>query len=349
MPRYLEKTIDVHAFKHNLKRVRHYAPHSQILAMVKANAYGHDLMTTAHHLDPDAFGIAHYKAGITLREHGIKKPIVVMSGFFTPMQLIIQHRYQLIPIIHAPHQLKILAEIQLPSPISVWLKVDTGMHRLGFSPDEFKLAYDHLIQNPNIIKPFVVMSHLACSDEAGNSHTQQQIQLFEQLTRNLNHPRSLANSGAIIDWPNTHLDWVRPGLMLYGISPIPKKVGADFGLKPVMKVTAPLIAIHDLHKGDKIGYGATWECPEDMRVGVVAVGYGDGYPRHAKSGTPIFLRNKQVPIVGRVSMDMITVDLRTTPDATIGDVAELWGPNLPCEIVAKWAGTIPYELVCNIR
>lgn len=340
--------IQLSALQHNLRQVKSLAPHSRVMAMIKANAYGHGLQRVALALiEADAFGVATLYEALALRDIGVQKPIAVMSGFADIEELTIMAERNITAVVHAAYQLPLLESAALKTPLSVWLKIDSGMHRLGFQPREASDAYARLMACPQVCKPFGAMTHFACSDETDKSRTEQQITTFKQC---VTWPceTSMACSAAIINWPQSHADWVRPGIMLYGVSPFVGHIGAEFNLQPVMTLTSRLIAIKHLHKGDAIGYGATWQCPEDMPVGVVAMGYGDGYPRHAKSGTPVYLHDKLCPLVGRVSMDLIAIDLRQQPHANVGDRVLLWGDGLPIEQVALAAGTIGYELLCKV-
>jgi len=228
------------------------------------------------------------------------------------------------------------------------VKIDTGMHRLGFKPEALKIVLNGLNDFSWINGAPNLMTHFSDADDIGNAKTKKQATEFFNLTKEFSGVKSLANSAGIIGWPDSHADWVRPGIMLYGVSPMTGATGLEHDLKPVMTLQSELIVIHDLKKGDCVGYGSTWQCPEDMRVGVVSIGYGDGYPFAAKQGTPVLVGDQKVPLVGRVSMDMITVDLRTCLQAKIHDKVTLWGDGLPVEIIAKQAGTISYELLCGI-
>jgi alanine racemase len=341
--------INIRALHLNLNTIRKLAPKSKILAMVKGNAYGHGLVAIGKALtEIDAFGVACLSEAIKLRDAGIKVPIVIMSGVFTEVDLhqVVMHDLQI--VVHDISQIKLLEATNINQPIHVWLKIDTGMHRLGFLPDDFLNAYSLLEKNPQVRKPIVVMTHLANADNTQKRTTLDQLALFHRYTANLNCPKSAANSAGILAWPDSVQDWNRPGIMLYGVSPILNKTGALHNLLPVMTLKSKLIAIHHLKKGDAIGYGGCWLCPENMPVGVVAIGYGDGYPRHAKNGTPTLIKDVICPLVGRVSMDLITIDLRACPYAKIGDDVTLWGDGLPAELVAKCADTIAYELLCNV-
>ena len=222
------------------------------------------------------------------------------------------------------------------------------MHRLGFDPTYLKTAYSRLMNCEAVKKPIGLMTHFAESDSSDFSKTLQQIEIFNEATALLKGPKSLANSAGIIAFEKTHADWVRPGIMLYGASPFPGRTGCEHALKPVMTLSSELIAIHDVKKNARVGYGGTWMCPEDMLIGVVGIGYGDGYPRHARNGTPLLVNGQPSLLVGRVSMDMITVDLRTQPNAKVGDPVLLWGEGMPVETVAEHSDTKGYELLTRI-
>ncbi len=348
MLRNAKKDIDLIALQHNFQCIQQLAPHSKIMVMLKAHAYGHGDIAIANTLSrADAFGVAHLNEALRLREAGIRTPITIFSGYLTPDQLPLLVENHIQWVIHAMWQVELLQKTTLHQPLSVWLKLDTGMHRLGFTPHTAPIAWQALQQCRTVQKPIPLMTHFACADEPTHPATAQQITLFQQITQAWPGARSLANSAGILAWPTTHADWIRPGLMIYGISPFAGKTGADHGLKPVMRLKAPLIARHDCAAGDTIGYGSTYTCPQAMPVGVIGIGYGDGYPRHAPSGTPVYLNGQIVPLIGRVSMDMITVDLSNTPNACIGDEAVLWGPELPVEIISQKTGVLTYELLTH--
>ena len=336
------------ALRHNFARVRSYAPLANVMAVIKANGYGHGLAWTAKTLhDAGAFGVASVEDGVLLRDAGIQQPICLLEGFFHPEELPDLVRHQLSSVLHHESQLWDLEHAGKIEPIDVWVKVDTGMHRIGFAPEAL----------PDVIKRLKVcmavgrvrvMSHFPTADNRFDTATPYQIRLLDEMTQNLNVERSLANSAGIVNWPSSHFEWVRPGIMLYGATPMIGMSAAELGLKPVMTLTSELIAINPRRKGDAIGYGGDWVCPEDMPVGVVAIGYGDGYPRHAPPGTPVLVNGMRIPLIGRVSMDMITVDLRDLPDAKVGDPVVLWGAGLPVEEIAALSGTIAYELLCCV-
>lgn len=341
-------TIDLDALRHNLQRVRSAAPNSRVMAAIKANGYGHGLVRVAKALDgADGFGVASIEEAIELRESGIEAPITLLEGFYRANEIPLLGHYGLQAVIHRSDQLAYLDEARLEQPVPVWIKVETGMHRLGFPPGEVAKAWEQLKACGNA-RAVGFMTHLANADDTGDPATIRQVEVFEAAVRGFPGERAIANSAGVVGWPRTHVEWVRPGIMLYGVSPLIGRRGRDHGLKPVMTLQSELIAVTQVRAGERVGYGGTWTCPEDMPVGVAAIGYGDGYPRHAKSGTPVLLNGLRMPLIGRVSMDMITLDLRTLPDARPGDRVTLWGNGLPVEEVAEWADTIAYELLCGV-
>ena len=348
MTRPAQATLDLPALSHNLTQVRRLAPGRRIMAVIKANAYGHGMVKTARALgEADAFAVACLDEAIILREAGIAQPLVLLEGFFdaTELPLLTQHR--LITVVHHEEQLAILEGSRLDAPLPVWIKVDSGMHRLGLAPAKLGEIWKRL-NSCGSLKVLGFMTHLANADYRNDPLTLYQLKSFTEAVEAYPGQRSIANSAAVLSWPQTHGDWVRPGIMLYGVSPFAESSGSSHDLKPVMSLHSRLMAVNHFKRGDRIGYGGEWECPEDMSVGVVAIGYGDGYPRHAKAGTPVLLNNKRAPLIGRVSMDMICIDLRGQAQARIGDPVCLWGEGLPVEEVARYAGTIPYELLCRV-
>lgn len=349
MTRPARAFLDARALKHNLEQARRSARGARIMAVVKANAYGHGLKWVAHTLSDavDAFGVSCAEEGIVLREAGIEHPICLFEGFFGADELPLLTHYRLQPAIHHEHQLQILEATTGLPPLPVWLKVDTGMHRLGFAPEEVPETLVRL-KTCAAVSEVRLMSHLANADNKFDGTTQDQIDRFLKLVDGLGLEKSIANSAGILAWPAGHLDWVRPGIMLYGASPLMGFRADELDLRPVMTLTTELISISVRRKGEAVGYGGDWRCPETMPVGVAAIGYGDGYPRHAPPATPVLLNGRRVSLIGRVSMDMITLDLRTQPQARIGDPVVLWGPGLPVEEVAGGAGTIGYELLCHV-
>ena len=316
--------------------------------MVKSNGYGHGLVEVAHALPhADAFGVARLKEALQLRAGGVVQPIVLMPGFLEADQLPIIGANSFQVVLHQPYQLDMLENITLSKPIDVWLKIDTGMGRLGFTVDEAVIALKRLQQNKNVDE-LRFMTHFACVDEPSHPTNELQLERLDQALKILPGEWSCAKSGAILGYPQTHHEWVRPGLMLYGVSPLTHKTTSQVNLKPVMTLLAPIISIRELAKGEPVGYGSTFICPENMRVGVIGVGYGDGYPRQTKAGTPVLVDGKPAPRIGRVCMDMMMIDLRDHPDVKVGEPAVLWGSGLPAEDVAKNADTIAYDLFCSV-
>ncbi|WP_286235869.1 alanine racemase [Thalassotalea sediminis] len=343
-------TIDLAALQQNYSAIKKQAPNSKILAVLKANAYGHGLERIAKALpQADAFGVARIEEALALRADGIVKPIVLLEGFFTAQDLPILAVNNLQTIVHNEQQLAAIVNARLDEPLKVWLKVDTGMHRLGINPHQFESFYQQLLASKNVQDDIIIMSHLGCADDCADPATLQQLNTFTQLTAPLDIERSLSNSAGIWAWPACHYDWVRPGLMLYGVSPMINDVSnSTHNIMPVMTLQAGVIAIRAIKAGETVGYGSAWKSEIDTTIGVIAIGYGDGYPRHAPNGTPVLLNGRRVPLVGRVSMDMITVDLGQHSQDKVGDIATLWGQSLSVAEVAQYATTIPYELLCNI-
>jgi len=353
MSRAARAVIDLDALRHNLQRARTADPEARQFPVIKADAYGHGLLPVAQALNAaDGFAVASIEEALVLRKAGIDQSILLLEGFFQPDELSVIQQYQLDIVVHHAAQLDALEALSRQTvaskPISVWLKVDSGMHRLGFAPDEIDHIWQRLIVCTAVTQPPRLMTHLACADDFHSASTLQQIVLFNSVLSDELIECSIANSAGILGWIPSHAAIDRPGIMLYGVSPFLGETGKARRLRPVMTLYSELIAVNTCQAGDALGYGGTWVCPEAMPVGVVAMGYGDGYPRHAPAGTPVRVNGVQVPLVGRVSMDMICVDLRGLPDAQIGDEVVLWGEGLPAETVAQAAGTIAYELFCNV-
>ena len=342
--------LDLDAVRHNLAQVKRYAPNNKIMAVIKANAYGHGMIRVAGALEQtDAFAVARVDEGVRLRKAGFQQPITVLQGFvcIDELQQLLQH--QLDAVIHTPQQIAILQQQESQTgQLSAWLKMDTGMNRLGFKGNDFNTAYQQLSCCALIRQPINLITHFANADDLLDDKTRRQIDLFNDAVKDYPGQRSIANSAGIIGWPNLVSDWVRPGLMLYGCSPFAGKSGSDFGLKPVMSLHSRLIAVKNVTAGETVGYSGTWTCPQSTRLGVVSIGYGDGYHRHTQSGAPVLINDRRVPLIGRVSMDMITVDLNSQPETQPGDPVTLWGEGLPVEEIARYADTIPYTLLCGI-
>ena len=355
MTRVTRASINLTALRHNLSIAQQAAPHSKHMAVIKANAYGHGMLPVAKALEQaDALAVACIDEAVQLREAGITKPLTILEGFLDPQELALCRRYQLMPVVHQLEQIAML-EVERAEPLAVWLKIDSGMHRLGIHTDQASQAWRRLHECRSIDANNIgLMSHLANADDRTDVMTEHQYQLFnrirQQLSSSIEVPiTSLANSAGILGWTQTHLDWVRPGIMLYGASPFQHQTGIEHHLQPVMTLKSQLIAINFHKRDEHVGYGGSWRCPEDMPVGVIAIGYGDGYPRHAGMGTPIMINGQRAALIGRVSMDMLTVDLRGLHNINIGDEVVLWGEGLPVEEVASHAGTIAYDLLCGVN
>ena len=359
MTRAARAVINLSALQHNLQRAKTAAPRSQQFSIIKANGYGHGLVPVAQALkESDGFGVASVEEALELKAAEITQPILLLEGFFHADELEQIQQYDFQIVVHHEQQLVALEALSAKpllsekashkKPITVWLKVDTGMHRLGFDPDVALEIVQRLLACDVVNKSLRLMTHLANADDMRNASTQQQIELFKSTLADETLERSIANSAGILGWMGSYSDLARPGILLYGVSPFLKETGAVRGLLPVMTLRSELIAVKQCRQGDAVGYGGEWICPQDMSIGVVGIGYGDGYPRHATEGTPVLVDGKRVPLVGRVSMDMICVDLREYPEAQVGSEVVLWGDGLPAEEVAESASTIAYDLFCGV-
>ena len=349
MSRPARAIINLGALRQNYLLAKDLAK-SKVIAVVKANAYSHGAAHCASALKDiaDAFAVACIEEALELREAGVTQPIILLEGFFdvTELQLIEQHNLD--TVVHCEEQLIALEEITSAKNIRVWLKMDTGMSRVGFLPHEYRSVWARL-KAAVAVGDIVMMSHLACADELKNSHTLAQLETFEEHTLGLPGEKSMANSAGMIAYPEARKQWSRPGLMLYGISPFTTHHSIEQHLKPVMDLHSSVISIKEIPAGSTVGYGSTWVAQRKTKLGVIAIGYADGYPRHAKNGTPVLIGGQRVPLVGRVSMDMITVDLTDLPAAYVGMDAVLWGNNLPIFDIAHSSDTIPYQLLCNLN
>ncbi|ROR35172.1 alanine racemase [Inmirania thermothiophila] len=350
MSRGARITVDLAAVRHNLARARAAAGPARVLAVVKADAYGHGAVAVARALAglADGFAVAVVEEAVALREAGLGGPILVLEGFADGEDLEAAARLDLWLALHDAGQVVRLARAALPRPVGVWLKVDTGMHRLGVAPQEAAALWRRLAGLAQVAGVPVLMTHLACADDPADPATARQLACFAEATAGLEAPRSIANSAGLLGFAAARGDWVRPGIMLYGVSPFTDADPARWGLRPAMTLESRLLAVRDHAAGEPVGYGGTWRARRPTRLGVVAIGYGDGYPRHAPNGTPVWVAGRRVPLVGRVSMDMLTVDLTEHPAARPGDRVVLWGPELPVDEVAACAGTIGYELLCRV-
>ncbi len=344
----VEACIDLDALKHNLQRVKQSAPRSKVMAVIKANGYGHGMLRMARALaEADALVVARVDEALQLRQAGIEKELIVLEGFSEPADIELLANEAVQMVIHHPTQIKVLEQVSLSCPVNVWLKIDSGMHRMGVPAGLAQSAWWRL-QDCDAVAEVRLMTHLASADERHSGQTSKQLACFQAATAGLQTERSIANSAAILSWPDAQADWVRPGIMLYGVSPFEDEDAQSLDLKPVMTLASRLIAVNHFREGDAVGYGASWVCPENMPVGIVSCGYGDGYPRHIAEGTPVLLNGQRVAVIGRVSMDTICIDLRQQPDASVGDKVVLWGPGLSVEEVAQRASTIAYDLLCRV-
>lgn len=344
--------IDLEALNHNLDCIQALAPGKKMMAMVKANAYGCGLETILPVLNGRAeiLGVASVEEALQVRALGSHLECVLLSGVFAQEELSLASSQSFQCVVHHPLQLQWIIENSLPRKIKTWIKVNTGMNRLGFLPEEVASVLHALSGCSWVEEKIGLMMHFARADEPHHPYNEQQVKQFSQLNSFKGHYlRSMANSAAILSMPWTHADVIRPGIMLYGVSPFPGQTGRDLGLRPVMSFRSALTGIHHYPPNSPIGYGGTWHVDRPAIIGIVPVGYGDGYPRHVKPSTPVWIQGHQAPIVGRLSMDMLTVDLTGIPDAKIGDPVELWGEHLPVEVIADAAGTIAYELLTQQR
>lgn len=357
-------TLNRGALKHNLKRVRQCVPDAKVMSAIKADAYGHGMEIVADALtDSDSFGISGIDDVRRLRKYGVTKDLVALSALLVS----VDHLRQFAElgaqvVIYDETQLDLLEQFSREGEalvLKIWLKLDTGMSRLGFNVANYSQTLSRATNLPNI-ELVGLMSHLACADEPEHAQNAQQLECWEKImevgVEGLS--ASLLNSGGILHFSDQCSDVVRPGIMLYGAAPCllsakPNDVEsistqlAAYDLAPVMTFTADVLSVKSLKEGDCVGYGATYKCPKPTQIALLGVGYGDGYPRHAPSGTPVLVNGKRAALVGRVSMDIIAIDV-TGIDCQVGDEAELWGDNLRSEEVARWAQTIPYELYCGI-
>ena len=353
MARNLIAQVDLAALAHNYRVAKSQAQHSKAVAIIKANAYGHGAVAVAKALssEADAFGVAAIEEAIELREAGIQRPILLLEGFFEASELPQIHQHQFWSSLHSLEQLSVL-ESYLQSHtdvrgLHIWLKIDSGMHRLGVNPVHVPDVLKRL-QALKGVKSIVLMSHFAFADEPDQPDTQRQLDLLGTSLQGFNLPRSFSNSAGVMHWPNAHHQWLRPGIMLYGASPFAVSHPVADQLKPGMTLSTEIIAIRHVPAGDAVGYGASWTASKDTRIATLAVGYADGYSRHAPSGTPVWLNGRRAVIAGRVSMDMITVDLTGHDDAVVGDKVELWGANISINEIAACCNTIPYTLLSGL-
>ncbi|ALS67782.1 alanine racemase [Pandoraea apista] len=347
MPRPIKVSIHTAALAHNLDVARRHAPNAKVWAVVKANAYGHGIDNAFPGLrDTDGFGLLDLDEAVRLRELGWAGPILLLEGFFKPEDLAIVDEYGLTTTVHSDEQLRMLETTRLKKPLNIQLKMNSGMNRLGFSPERYRAAWERARAIPGVSQ-IVLMTHF--SDADGPRGIQHQMEAFERGACDVPGERSLANSAATLCFPETHGAWVRPGIMLYGSSPKGLDVPASkFDLQPTMTLESELIGIQDVPAGGTVGYGSLFTAETAMRVGTVACGYADGYPRVAPTGTPVLVDGMRTRTIGRVSMDMLAVDLTPVPQARVGSSVTLWGRGLSIDEVAASAGTLGYELMCAV-
>lgn len=337
--------IDLDAIRENYAIAAAIAPQSKTMPVIKANAYGHGMVRVAEALQDvaPAFAVATLDEAVELRYAGISRPLLVLEGVNSADGLAQAVEMSLSLVVHCEQQLLQVAE--LPKSTPLWVKVDSGMHRLGFAPDQLQRVLDRLGKDREDI---VICTHLACADDVSSGATQTQLDRFAACTAHLDLPTSISNSAGILAWPQSHADWNRPGYMLYGASPMLTDVESASGLRAAMTFQAEIIAIAEVPAGESVGYGARWTASQATRVGTVAVGYGDGYPRHAPNGTPTRVNGEIAPLIGTVSMDMLTIDLSAHESAVVGDAVELWGPGVSVNDVAERCRTIGYELMTAV-
>jgi alanine racemase len=350
MSRPARLIIEPSALVHNVKQIKQFAPGKKIIAMVKANAYGCGISAVVPVLEGrvDAFGVACVEEALAIRKLGSRTHCILFQGVFSPDEFNLVEQYELGCVLHQPHQLQWLLNTPLNNPIKLWVKVNTGMHRLGFKLDEIQDVMTALQACPWVDKEIGLMTHLACADEPERTENLQQISLFKNISIQGFSQRSIVNSAGIISFPQAHEDAVRPGIIIYGVSPFINKTARDLGLVPAVRFVSEITAISTNPPKAAVGYGATWNSEKPSRIGIVAAGYGDGYPRHIAANTPVWVQGREVPIVGRVSMDMLAVDLTCHPDVSPGAPVELWGTHILVERIAHAAGTIGYELLCQV-
>ncbi|WED24510.1 alanine racemase [Vibrio sp. JC009] len=344
-----EAIIDLAALKQNYQTLKSISRCNQVVAVVKGDAYGHGAVEVARALNfADKFAVSRIEEAVELRDAGIKQPILLLEGCFCAEDLIVAAESGFETVIHQRQQLDDFLSSELSTPVKVWLKVDTGMHRVGVTPELVSEYVSLLSASASLDGEVNFVSHFSCADDPESPATLRQIERFSECVNGYGGEKSIANSAAILNWRDAHFDWVRAGIALYGISPDSERTGADYQLSPVMTLKSKLIAVREHKANQPVGYGEIWTSDKDTKIGVIALGYGDGYPRLAPQGTPVWINGREVPISGRVSMDMITVDLGNDSEDKPGDSVEFWGSHLPVEKVSNCIGTIPYELTIKL-
>ena len=341
--------IDLQALRHNYQLAREVTG-AKALAVIKADAYGHGAVQCARALEAEAdgFAVACIEEALELRAAGIRAPVLLLEGFFEADELPLIVENDLWCVVHSLWQLDAVEQAALSKPIHVWLKLDSGMHRVGLHPSDYQAAYQRLQASANVSK-IVLMSHFARADELGSVRSVEQVAVFLGARAALTAEISLRNSPSVLGWPRVPSDWVRPGLMLYGTTPFEEPQAVAARLQPVMTLESKVICVRELLAGEPVGYGAKFITSKPMRIGVVAMGYADGYPRQAPTGTPVLVDGVRSQLLGRVSMDMLCIDLTDVPHAGLGSTVELWGKNILASEVAAQADTIPYQIFCNLK
>lgn len=355
MSRPTEILIDLEALKHNCRLAKSLSGRGNVIAVVKADAYGHGAADIALKIEPEVsmFAISCMEEAISLRKHGVSLPLLLLEGCFSEEEYALASGQNIQLVIHNNEQARMLSRQNLQHKVKVWLKVDSGMHRLGVMPEEVEAVFEQLMASDNVSE-IVLMTHLASADSQSPEFTLEQLRRFEEVKSNLVNRHSarievsIANSAGLICWPDARSDWNRPGIMLYGLSPLDVSQECADKLQPVMTFRSEVIAVRNIQAGESVGYGNTWTASRSSQIATLAVGYGDGYPRTAKSGTPVLINGQRCPLVGRVSMDMICVDVTDIGMVEIGDSAELWGKSLKANEIAEYSGSIGYELVTRM-
>jgi alanine racemase len=351
MARPTRAEVSLQALHHNYGVACALVPNDKVMPIVKANAYGHGAVTIARALEPHApaLGVACIEEALALRDAGIHCPILLLEGFFSADELALAQQHAFWLMLHNEWQLQTLANTTSATPLTVWLKLDTGMHRLGFPPQQAAQHYHWLRALPQVNPQVTLATHFASADDLASEFTQRQIQLFREHTASLDAPCSLANSPGLLGWPEARAQWNRTGLMLYGHSPFRDSHPLADQLQPVMTLRSQVMAVREVPVGESVGYANSWTARRPSRIATIPVGYGDGYPRHAANSTPVLIRGQRAQLVGRVSMDMISVDVTDLPPTHIGDEVVLWGEGLPVKEVAVHADTIGYEIVTRLH
>ncbi len=343
-------SIRLSALRHNLSRVRDYSPASKIMGVVKSNGYGHGLVRIAKSLQSgvDAFAVATVDEAVELRDSNIEKPVCALSGFCETVQVSVVQARKIDCVIYCDEQIEILRGIRSGNKVSIWIKVDTGMNRLGFPIQNLSNVLETVDAMP-FLELKGIISHFASADGLDSDFTSVQIGRFKQCTKGIDTDRSIANSAGIVCWKDSHFDWVRPGIMLYGASPIVGMTSKELDLQPVMELHSTIISVKQLRVGDSVGYGQTWTCTEDSRIGIVGCGYGDGYFRSASSKSQVLIDGSRADVIGRISMDMLAVNLNQHQSAGVGSSVKLFGEGLPVEELADAVGTISYEILTSVN